>query len=944
MCVDNNVLNINMCIKRFLFLSVLLILVSKVEAQTFSAYDLRCEWQNSPLSVETLSPRFSWKITSVDRGMNQKAYEIRVSSSLQKAKIAEGDLWRSGKVNSSQAINIAYNGKILESGKEYWWTVRVFDEKGHASPWSAPERFAMGLLDKKDWGEARWIAMEIMPEKERIVPGVEYKDLDKLGNRHPGINKIPIIRRNFTVEKSVKRATAYICGLGFFELYMNGRKVSDHVLDPAATDYDKEVNYVAFDVTKNVQNGENAIGVMLGNGYISIPMQRYFKGFISYMYPKLLFRLNLEYTDGTSKSVFSDSSWKCTESPITYTSIYGGEDYDANRAKNGWLLSSYSDTDWSDVVEAPLPDSVQVRSSSSLPMKIMQEFPYISKRKTRHGKWVYDLGQNFQGTVQITVRGKKGQGIRMNTAELFNAEADSITITGGYRGEYRLSYKIAENDKLETWHPQFSYWGLRYVLVTGAVPAGTDNPDGLPEIVDLRGLHLRNSAQQTGEFECSNELLNKTARLIEWGIKGNMASFITDCPHREKLPWLEQIHLMFGSMFTAYDLSGVYKKTMQDISQAQWSNGLVPDIAPMFFMFRKGFIDSPEWGSTSILMPWKVYEYFGDDSLLKKYYPTMQRYLDYLISKSDDYILSHGLGDWYDIGPRKPGISQHTSLAATATPVFYMDALVMKNVAMMLGRAEDAARYEELACNIRRSYNQKFFHPKTCSYDRNSQCANAIAVCSGIVEERNAAKTVENIVSDIRARGNQLTAGDVGYNYVLRALEKFNRHDVIFDINSRYDTFGYGYQIAQGATALPETWDALPAKSHNHLMLGHLYEWFYTGLSGIQRDPSEVAFRKTIINPVKVGDITWVKGRLLTPYGPVSCRWENTSDYYRMEVEIPANTTSTVYVRVPGEDSDVYESGVNVNKVKGIRFLEYRDGCKVYSCNSGKYNFEVRYF
>lgn len=927
--------------KRFLCSAVSLILCFGAYSQNFSAYDLKCEAQREPLAIHTLTPRLSWKIAAQERNMHQKAYEVSVSSSLQKARVLMGDMWRSGKVYSDNSMNIVYGGLPLEAGHEYWWSVRIFDEKGSVSQWSAPERFAIGLLEKKDWNEAGWIGMEVMPQEERIVPGIEYKDIEKLGDRHPGINKIPILRKEFTASKSIRRAMVYISGLGFFDMYLNGKKVSDHVLDPAATDYDKLVNYVAFDVTKDVRVGRNAIGVMLGNGYVSIPMERYYKGVMSYMYPKLMMCMNIEYNDGTTQNVISDTSWKCSESPITYTSIYGGEDYDATKLKSGWTGPEFLDTDWQDVVPAPLPDNIQVKSSSSLPMRIMEKFPYVSKRRTRHGKWVYDLGQNFQGTVELTVKGKCGQTVRMNTAELFDTVVDSISITGGYRGEYRLSYTINEDNKAETWHPQFTYWGLRYVLVSGAVPEGVDNPDALPEIVDIRGLHLRNSAPRSGSFECSDQLLNKTARLIEWAIKGNMASFLTDCPHREKLPWLEQTHLMFGSLYCAYDMLQTYYKCMEDISLAQWDNGLVPDIAPMYMLFKNGFLDSPEWGSTSILMPWKVYEYYGDASLLTKYYATMQKYMDYLHSKADNHILSHGLGDWYDIGPRKPGISQHTSLEATATPVYYMDAVVMKNVATMLGKKEDAERYSALADAIRTSYNERFFHSDTFNYDRGSQCANAIAVCSGICLPENARKVVDNIVKDIRARGNQLTAGDVGYNYVLRALESFDEDQVIYDINSRYDKFGYGYQIAQDATALPETWDALPNKSHNHLMLGHLYEWFYTGLCGLERDKSDVAFRKSIVRPAIVGDIKWAKGSIETPFGTLSCQWNKEENRFRMVVEIPANTRSTVYVPASQND-EVLESGISADRSKNIRFIGYKGGYKCYSVGSGTYIFEVK--
>ena len=264
----------------------------------------------------------------------------------------------------------------------------------------------------------------------------------------------------------------------------------------------------------------------------------------------------------------------------------------------------------------------------------------------------------------------------IHATELYDEKADSVHRYGGYKDEVRFTYTIGSDDRPETWHPQFTNYGLRYVQVTGAVPAGEKNPGGLPVIGEIVGLHVRNSAPAAGSFRCSDELLNRINTLIEWGIKGNMGSFMTDCPHREKLPWIEQLHLMFGSLQSSFDLYKLYEKIAADMAAAQWENGLVPDVAPMYFLFGGGFVDSPEWGSSMILVPWKVYEYYGDPSLVERHYDSMKRYLEYLESKATDYILSHGLGDWCDIGPKRPGVSQHTSLAATATPVFYMDAPV----------------------------------------------------------------------------------------------------------------------------------------------------------------------------------------------------------------------------------------------------------------------------
>lgn len=925
---------------RLLILCLFPLLPTGAHAQGFSACELKCEYLENPLAVNTLTPKFSWKAASERRGFVQSAYEIRVADTREELAARHACLWDSGKVRSGQSLHIPYAGAALFPGEFYYWSVRIYDATGKASAWSEPARFGIGLLGEKDWEGAQWIALELMPEKERLVPGAANNATlrERLGGRNPGRNKLPQFRREIDVRKPLSQAVAYISGLGHFDFFLNGRKVGDHLFDPAATDYDKLVNYVPFEVTPLLRQGRNALGVMLGNGFISIPRERYYKGLASYMYPKMILKLTLEYADGSRETVVSDTSWRTTESPVTYSSVYGGEDYDATRLREGWMEPGYDDSAWQRALPAPLGEGTVLQAQTAYPLRVMQRFRPVTRRLTRHGKWLYDLGQNFQGIVQLTVTGKKGQRVMIHATELYDEKADSVHRFGGYKDEVRFTYTIGSDDRPETWHPQFTNYGLRYVQVTGAVPAGEKNPGGLPVIGEIVGLHVRNSAPAAGSFRCSDELLNRINTLIEWGIKGNMGSFMTDCPHREKLPWIEQLHLMFGSLQSNFDLYKLYEKIADDMAAAQWENGLVPDVAPMYFLFGDGFVDSPEWGSSMILVPWKVYEYYGDPSLVERHYDSMKRYLEYLESKATDHILSHGLGDWCDIGPKRPGVSQHTSLAATATPVFYMDAVTMTRAAELLGRKQDAVRFRQLAEKIKRSYNAKFFHPDTKSYDRGSQAANAIALCAGLVAPDDERAVAENIAADIRARGNALTAGDVGYNFVLRALEAHGMSEVIYAMNSRYDIPGYGYQIARGATALPETWDARTDHSHNHLMLGHLQEWFYTQVGGIQRDPQSSAYKRFIVKPTVVGGITFARTSFESPYGTISTGWETTPGGFRMKVAVPPNTTAQIWIPAAPDDT-VTESGIRADRASGVRHLFDAGGYKVYEAGGGTYRF-----
>ena len=921
-----------------ILLLALLCSTAGAAAQDFSVVNPRCEYRDEPLGINTLTPRFSWQISARDRGFLQSAYELIVGDDRAAVAAGRGNLWRV-KAKGAESLHIPYAGKALESGKEYYWSVRVWNAAGEVSPWMPVNRFSTGLMSPDAWSGARWIAMEVQPDSLRLVPGEEYNKLT-IGDRITAPNRLPQFRREIDVRKPVKRAMAYVSGLGQFEFFINGDKVGDNFLDPAWSDYDKIVCYVPFDVTDRLQQGANVLGVMLGNGMYNVPRERYYKLLMTYGYPMMICKVDVEYADGTHDVIVSDGSWRTTTSPVTYSSIFGGEDYDATLERTGWMKPGYDDSSWQEVLFTS--QRGELIAPKALPVKVMEEFPVFKIRKTKYGKWLYDMGQNFSGVACLTVKGKRGQAVRMNTCELFDPAVDSIQIHGGYRGETRYTYTLRGDAEPESWAPQFTYHGFRYVLIDGAVPAGEPNPEGLPEIVDVRGLHIRNSTPGSGTFVSSNDLLNKTQRLIGWGIKSNMVSYLTDCPHREKLPWLEQLHLMFGSLQYTFDMFSLYEKMLDDMAMAQLPNGLVPDIAPEYALFREAFRDSPEWGSAFVLVPLYLYEYYGDGTMLRKHYEAMGRYVDYLTSKADDHILKHGLGDWFDIGPKMPGRAQLSSLAATATPIYYMDALAMVKGAELLGKKKDAERWQKLADAIRTSYNEKFFHKEGCYYDRNSQTANSIALCAGLVDPEYRQGVLDNVVKDIRSRNNGLTGGDVGYTYILRALEAGGRSDVIFDMNSRYDVYGYGYMLAQGATALPESWQVVPIKSHNHFMLGHLMQWLYTHVGGIRRDTGALAYKRSVIRPEAVGDLTMARVSFESPYGQIRSEWSKGADgSFELLAEVPANTTSTVWLPA-AEDAAVFESNLPVEKVAGIEYLGYKEGCKVYAVGSGTYRFDVR--
>lgn len=905
-------------------------------AQVLQATALRCAYQAHPLGLQTPAPALSWQLASTQRDVRQTAYRVLVSTDKKALGQHLGNCWDSGRILAGTSLQIAYAGQPLQATRTYYWQVQVWDNHGNASAWSAPAAWQMGLLTTQDWQGARWIAYEqLSAARVNVLPVDGKKDT------YTGNNVLPLLRKQFRAKHKVRQATLFISGLGQFEAVLNGQKIGNHFLDPGWTKYDQQAQYVTFDVTSQVRQGANALGVLLGNGFYYVPpvKERYRKLKTAFGYPKLLCRLAIAYQDGTREDIVSDQSWKTAAGPVTFSSIYGGEDYDATLEQVGWATPKFDDKAWRPAIAVDGPPELLAQQQE--PLQIFDTFQPQSVTQPQPGKWVYDFRQNASGIVVLHVRGHRGDTVRIMPAELLGADHTASQKNTGRA--YYFTYVLKGNG-LETWQPRFSYSGFRYAQVTGGVPQGQANPGGRPEIVRLTALHTRNAAAQVGEFSCSNELFNKINTLIDWSVKSNLASVFTDCPHREKLGWLEQTHLMGSSMRYGYDIATLCRKTVADMQASQLPSGLVPEIAPEYVQFEWGgdiFRDSPEWGSASIILPWYVYQWYGDRQLLESSYPMMQRYVTYLGTQAHNHIITKGLGDWYDLGPKPPGTSQLTPMGVTGTATYYYDLTLLAQIARRLGKPTDAAAYEQLGAEVKAAFNQQFFNPQTKQYATGSQAANAVAVYMGLVAPQDQAAVVENLVQDIRQRDNALTAGDIGYRYLLQVLDEAGRSDVIFDLNNRTDVPGYGYQLAHGATALTESWAALPTVSNNHLMLGHLQEWLYGGLAGIRPAAGSVAFDKIDIRPEPVGDITSARARHESPYGLIVSDWQKTGTSFELTTTIPANATATVYLPASAA-STISESGQPLAQHPELTLLGAQAGRARVRVGSGTYHFEVR--
>lgn len=754
---------------------------------------------------------------------------------------------------------------------------------------------------------------------------------------NPRANGTLLLRREFVVRPGLRRALAQVCGLGQYELSLNGATVGRDLLTPGWTAYEKTCLYDTHDITALVHPGENAVGLCLAGGMFCVQPGRYTKFLTEYRPPVAIGQLRLEYADGSVDLVGTDEQWRVAAGPIVFSQVYGGEDCDARREPAGWNQPGFNAAAWSRAVGTDGPGgTLRGASFSALPIRAHEKLVPDEPIVLKPGVELFDLRQNVALMPRLRVRGPAGSAVRIIPAELRGADGavDRVSCGGGVA---YWQYTLAGRGSVEEWFPKFFYQGARYLQVERlpATPGGA-----LPVVEALEGVVVHAAARPTGEFACSNELFNRIQTLVRWAQRSNLMSVLTDCPHREKLGWIEQNHLNGPALRYEFDLTRLFAKSVADMADAQLANGLVPDTAPEFVVFNGGFRDSPEWGSACVLVPWQQYEWTGDVELLRRSYDTMKRYTAYLASRATDDIVSHGLGDWYDLGPNRLGAAQLTPIALTATAFYYYDNWILSQAATLLGQPADARQYAAQAARIRDAFNQKFLQPAMSRYATGSQCANALPLVLGLAPTEQREAILDNLVKDVRERGNAVTAGDVGYRYLLRALADGGRSDVIYEMNNQSEKPGYGYQLQQGATSLTEAWNADRRSSQNHFMLGQINEWFYHDLAGIRCDPEGPGFRKIIIKPAIVGDLTWVKASYDSVRGPIRVAWKRDAQQFELGVSIPTNTTATVHVLAPDSQS-VMESGKSALWSSGVKFLRMENGAAVFAVGSGDYFFAV---
>ncbi len=926
---------------------------------------LRCESATSPLGIDAPSPRLSWIVTSDERAQVQTAFQVLAASREELLHEGRGDLWDSGRVDSSETLGIPYAGQALASGHRVWWTVRVWDRDDRPSEYARPTWFEMGLLRPDDW-TGQWVSRN---EPERTIEELERMVADS-GHGAPGTqpatssgpqrsprdraqelreramyldNPAPLLRKEFLTSKRMRRARAYVSGLGYYELRLNGRKVGDHVLEPGWTTYAKRVFYSTYDVTPLLRNGRNAIGIMLGNGwYNPLPLRMWGhinpREHLTVGRPRAVLQLNIEYEDGSRESIVTDASWKASGGPILRNSVYLGEVYDARREQAGWDEPGFVDESWEDVV--PAKESLgPLRAQSCPPIRRTTIIHPLKVTEPSPGVFIFDMGQNFGGWVTLRVRADAGTAIKLRYGELLYPDGTLNVMTSvcgqikapgvGGPGAPDVAYQsetyICDGRGLETYTPRFTFHGFRYVEVTGY--------PGRPPLSAIEGHRLNADVETAGTFACSNESFNRIQEMVCWTLLSNLFSVQSDCPHREKFGYGGDILATSDMAMLNFDMERFYRKAVEDLADAARENGGITETAPFVGIADDGFGGGSGpigWGTAHPMLAWQLYRYYGDRRILQEQYETGVRWLALLESKAKDNTIDVGISDHESLVP-KP-------VKLTGTAFYWYNAHLLARIARVLGKNDDAKRYSDLAGRIRDAFNAAFLK-EGGRYDAGTQACQAFALHFGLTPEQHRASVLRVLLDDVAAHDGHLTTGIFGTKYMLRALTDAGRADVAYTIANQKTFPGWGHMLEGGATTLWEHWEFSDNTfSHNHPMFGSVSEWFFRALAGINPAEDAVGFNKVVIRPQAVGGLDWARAAYESSRGRIAVDWRRQGDRLLLNVTIPANTTALVQLPIsPG--ATLTEGGRPLAEVDNIKVTTREAGAQL-QLGSGTYRFE----
>ena len=877
--------------------------------------DLDCNNLKNPTGVDTLQPVFSWILNPSGRGDEQAAYQILVASSRQNLVRGNGDLWDSGRLNSGQSIGVSYAGKPLASGAFCFWKVRVWDTRGATSEWSEPAFWSMGLLDATNW-QAKWIGRDETTTNEDRRLAARW------------------LRKEFAISNKVMRASVYFSGLGWSELYLNGQKIGDHVLSPPLSQYTQREYYETYEIPRLLKPGANAIGVVLGNGRFFSPRQNA----LNSGFPKLLLQLHIEFADGTETNIVSDASWKLsTDGPIITNNEYDGEEYDARRELAGWSEPGFDDSHWQPAQMVSAPGGV-LSGIRQDPVRITGEIKPVTMKQLRPGVYVFDMGQNMVGWCRLQVQGPAGTAVGMRFAETLDSNGGLYT--NNLRSAKANDIYTLKGGGEEVWQPRFTLHGFRFVELTGY--------PGTPTLDTLTGCVVNDDMPVTGSFECSNPLLNRIYHNIVWGVRGNYRSIPTDCPQRdERQGWLGDRGEENRGESYFYDNDEFYSKWMQDIADAEKSDGEISDVSPSYW---GDYHDDVTWPTVSVITPQMLSDQFGDERTIAEHYASAKKWMDRMETFVTDGITAKDqYGDWC-MPPENPSLihsqdpARITAGPLLATAFFYHDLRVMEHYALQLGKTNDADGYGKEADEMKTAFNNKFLNRQTGAYDNGTPTSSILPLAFDMVPDDMHDKVFGWLTNKISGPWHDhVGTGVLGGKYLMRVLSENGRPDLAYTLVTQTNYPSWGYMADHGATTIWELWDgdtADPAmNSGNHVMLiGDLATWFYENLAGIKPDPEQPGFKHIIMDPTPVGDLVYVKASHLSPYGLITSEWHKDGKEFEWRIRIPTGTTATVYLPA-ALPADVTESGHLLTRTAGVKILPAESGRVALKVASGSYYF-----
>jgi len=888
---------------------------------------LRCEFLTQPLGLDVAEPRLSWVLQSSDaaaRGEAQTGYRILVASTAARLARDEGDLWDSGRAESDRSIHVVYAGKPLASHARCHWKVRTWDQDGRASAWSPAALWTMGILRPEEW-RAKWIGLDGGDEAPKD------DEFRRLPARH--------LRHEFTVGRKVRQATASISGLGLYELYLNGRRVGDHVLAPALSEYSKRVFYDTFDVTDALAQGKNALGVVLGNGRwyamrVKVPTEMN-----NYGYPKLILQLRIEYEDGAVEEVVSDEAWRVTAAgPIRANNEYDGEEYDARREMPGWDRAGFDDAGWPKA-QLVAPPQGALAAPQAEPIKAGEVLKPLAVTQPKPGAFIFDMGQNLVGWCRLAVRGPKGTTITLRHAETLRP--DGTLYLDNIRSARVTDRYTLKGEGTEAWEPRFTYHGFRYVEVTGW--------PGEPKLSDIQGCAVHDAVREAGGFECSSDLLNTLHRNIAWGLRGNYRSVPTDCPQRdERQGWLGDRGAEERGETYLFDIAALYANWMRHIQDCQAPSGSIPDVCPSYWPSIRS--DSVTWPGLYPIVLGALYDQYGDRRVLESHYPSARKWVDFMAGfLKDGLIARDGYGDWC-VPPEKQELihsndpARKTPGEVLATTYYYHILQEMGRYAAILGKADDARDWAARAETLKDAFNRRCFNEAGGFYGNGSQTSQVLPLAFGMAPEARRERVVRHLLDKIeRESKGHVGTGLVGTAWLMRTLSDAGHADVACEIATQTTYPSWGYMASKGATTVWELWNgdtADPAmNSGNHLMLiGDLAIWMHEYLGGIRPDPERPGFKHVILRPVPTGNLRWAKTAYESMHGRIESAWKIEGGTFVWSILVPPNATATVYV--PTKDpAAVTEGGKPAAEAAGVKFLRAEAGAAAFEVGSGRYTF-----